>query len=242
MRLLIFSVFLSTFFACSNNDKKEPVSGETGAAAQAVAPPVVAGKLAGNWLGFLGDNKLTLQLLEIKGSAVTGKSVAAGNYRDVKGTVEETADRYLLKLEEPGDDKYDGSFDITIKKEGMVCEGKWQPFNKQLAAKSFTLVQKTFVYKPDAGTFPEASMRLLKEDDLANYTEPDLRMMRNTIYARHGYSFKMKDMRSEFDPQEWYMPVSTDVRGSLTAIEKKNEVLIKRFEKYAAEYYDDFGR
>jgi hypothetical protein len=52
----------------------------------------------------------------------------------------------------------------------------------------------------------------------------------------------MKDIRGEFDHEDWYVPVSTDVRNDLTAIEKKNEALIKRYEKYAAEYYDDFGR
>jgi hypothetical protein len=49
-------------------------------------------------------------------------------------------------------------------------------------------------------------------------------------------------VREWFDGQDWYMPISTDVRKKLTAIEIKNEKLIKQFEKYADESYDDFGR
>jgi hypothetical protein len=66
--------------------------------------------------------------------------------------------------------------------------------------------------------------------------------MRNEIYARHGYSFKMKEVRRYFDQQDWYMPISTDVRTQLSTVEVKNEKIIKNFEKYAEESYDDYGR
>jgi hypothetical protein len=38
------------------------------------------------------------------------------------------------------------------------------------------------------------------------------------------------------------MPVSVDVRHKLTAIEKQNIELIKRYEKHADKYYDEFSR
>jgi hypothetical protein len=228
MRQTIFLFFIAAAAACTS--------------ATAETTPAAQSPLVGNWVGFLGDNRLNVQIRQVNGQQVTGRSVAAGNFREITGAMEETAEGYKLRLKEPGDDKYDGEFTITIKKNGMICEGNWQPFDKALAAKQFTLSKKEFVYKPDAGTFPEASQRELKEEDVANYVKPELRLMRNSIYARHGYSFKMKDMRNEFDRQEWYMPMNTDVRAELTAIEKKNEALIKRFEKYAAEFYDDFGR
>lgn len=243
MRLLIFLATASLLTACGNNQSAKP-SEEKIASAAGTAPETetVDHPLRGNWVGYLGENRLNVQLESIKGKEVKGKSVAAGNYRDINGSIEETPDTYRLSLKEPGDDKYDGTFTITIKKNGMICEGNWEPYDKALKAKPFTLAKKDFVYKPNAGTFPEASERLLGEEDVANYIKSELRLMRNSIYARHGYSFKMKDMRSEFDRQDWYMPMSTDVRNDLTEIEKKNEALIKRYEKYAAEFYDDFGR
>ncbi len=85
-------------------------------------------------------------------------------------------------------------------------------------------------------------MKLLVSEDVNNLYKDELRAMRNEIYARHGYSFKRREMRDMFDKKDWYMPISTDVRKKLTALEIKNEKLIKQFEKYAEDNYDDFGR
>ena len=66
---------------------------------------------------------------------------------------------------------------------------------------------------------------------------------RNSIYARHGYSFKNRKMRYFFDNYiDWYMPVNTDIRNSLTDIEKRNIELLKRYEEHAENYYDEYGR
>jgi hypothetical protein len=71
----------------------------------------------------------------------------------------------------------------------------------------------------------------------------DLEVLRNSIYARHGYSFKNPRMRTMFDQLvPWYMPVATDVTSQLTAVEKQNIALIKRYETHASKYYDSFGR
>jgi pyridoxine 5'-phosphate synthase PdxJ len=71
----------------------------------------------------------------------------------------------------------------------------------------------------------------------------DLEVLRNSIYARHGYSFRNRKMRYIFDNYtEWYMPVSLNVEKELTEIEKKNIDLLKRYENHAAKYYDEFGR
>ena len=75
-----------------------------------------------------------------------------------------------------------------------------------------------------------------------NMYKRDLEVIRNTIYARHGYSFQNRQMRYIFDRVRWYMPVSTDVTGQLTELEKKNIELLKRYENHAASYYDRFGR
>ena len=66
--------------------------------------------------------------------------------------------------------------------------------------------------------------------------------MRNEIYARHGYCFTRKATRQQFEMYEWYIPNSTDIKKDITEIEKKNIALIKKFEKYADDYGDDYGR
>ena len=87
-----------------------------------------------------------------------------------------------------------------------------------------------------------ASVQELKEADLKNLKKIDLEIIRNTIYARHGYTFKKRTYRQFFDYVDWYIPVSTDVTASLTELEKKNIALLNRFEKYAEDHYDSFGR
>lgn len=87
-----------------------------------------------------------------------------------------------------------------------------------------------------------ASNTLLTENDVANLNKGDLLIIRNTIYARHGYSFKSRPLRVFFDNESWYMPLNTDIKNAFTDIEKKNIVLLLKYEKIAKEYYDYFGR
>ena len=87
-----------------------------------------------------------------------------------------------------------------------------------------------------------ASNTELTKEQVANLKRGDIYIIRNTIYARHGYSFKKKPLRQFFDFQDWYIPVYADIKTDLTEIEKKNIELLLRYEKNAAEYYDTFGR
>ncbi|MBL7764843.1 MAG: YARHG domain-containing protein [Chitinophagaceae bacterium] len=87
-----------------------------------------------------------------------------------------------------------------------------------------------------------ASSTLLTKKDVENLKKGDLLIIRNTIYARHGYSFKNRPLRVFFDAQSWYIPVHVDIKSDLTEIEKKNIELMLKYEKNAKEYYDSFGR
>ena len=104
------------------------------------------------------------------------------------------------------------------------------------------LAKKAFVYLTDVGQFPQASKRLLTDEDVNNLNKTDLGIMRNEIFARHGYCFKKKVFRDLFEDKDWYIPNTVDVKTELTEIEIKNILLIKRFEKYAEEFGDDYGR
>ncbi|MBX7044264.1 MAG: YARHG domain-containing protein [Ignavibacteria bacterium] len=87
------------------------------------------------------------------------------------------------------------------------------------------------------------SSKQLSKTDIENMHKGDLEIIRNSIYARHGYSFKNRKIRFIFDRfVPWYMPISTDVSRELTEIELKNIDLLKRYEQHAEKYYDSFGR
>ena len=87
-----------------------------------------------------------------------------------------------------------------------------------------------------------ASKELLTKEQVANLKKADLFILRNSIYARHGYSFKNQQLRAYFDKQDWYIPISTNVKTQFTDLEKQNSALLLRYEKNAKEYYDVFGR
>jgi hypothetical protein len=86
------------------------------------------------------------------------------------------------------------------------------------------------------------SEEVLNDEFVETLTKLDLILLRNSIFARHGYAFTDKKLRLYFSLQDWYMPVFGDVSQDLTAIEKKNIDLMLRYEENAEEYYDTFGR
>lgn len=87
-----------------------------------------------------------------------------------------------------------------------------------------------------------ASTQILKEEDVQNLTKGDLIIIRNSIYARHGYAFKDLNLLNFFGDQSWYLPVFTDISAELTDLELQNIELLLRYEEHAEEYYDVFGR
>lgn len=200
--------------------------------------------ILGYYTGQFGPNRITLILTDTDGSTIEGYSVCAGNFRPIQGSIEPMGDQqFSCQLAEPGDDPYDGTFTFTLSVKDQEVEGKWQPFRKQgNSAKTYKLTARDFEYRTDVGDWPEVSQRLLTEEDVWNYNSDELRLMRNEVYARHGYSFNKKDMRYHFEAQDWYMPVTTDIRTSITDIEVKNIELIYEYETYFEEYYDEFGR
>lgn len=91
-------------------------------------------------------------------------------------------------------------------------------------------VQKVASLDDDNNAFllAESSERVLSEAELNRYDATDLRLIRNEIFARHGYTFKSEDLRTFFSTKTWYEPVTNEV--SLSTVEKKNIQLIKKIE------------
>ncbi|MFZ4105380.1 YARHG domain-containing protein [Flavobacterium sp.] len=54
---------------------------------------------------------------------------------------------------------------------------------------------------------PESSTRLLLLSDIQNLNTWDLKIMRNEIFARHGYIFQTQDMIDYFNQQSWFSKI-----------------------------------
>lgn len=72
--------------------------------------------------------------------------------------------------------------------------------------------------------------RRAEPSDLENKSSRELRIMRNYIFARHGYIFKSDDLREYFCQYDWYTPISRNVTQELSKIERDNIKLIEAYE------------
>ncbi len=86
--------------------------------------------------------------------------------------------------------------------ESVIFRGDWQPLTEPLEGK-----------------------------DLHWITKSQLRILRNTVFARHGHSFRSQDLREHFENFDWYLPRSGDVSADLTATEQENVALIAERER-----------
>ena len=50
------------------------------------------------------------------------------------------------------------------------------------------------------------SSRYIDESELYNYSEAELRLIRNEIFALHGRIFNSQDLMDYFSQKSWYVP------------------------------------
>ncbi|MDR1761785.1 MAG: YARHG domain-containing protein [Bacteroidales bacterium] len=82
------------------------------------------------------------------------------------------------------------------------------------------------------GTYPFVSKRILTEQELETYSLDELKIMRNEIFARYGFTFqKGGEMEKYFCEQKWYKGRRyKNVDQWLTEIELQNIETIKKVE------------
>jgi hypothetical protein len=78
---------------------------------------------------------------------------------------------------------------------------------------------------------PKLLDKLLRVDQLKDYSLRDLQLLRNTIYARRGRGFKRESIREYFSRMEWYRedPAYTD--AMLNETDKRNIQIILSVEQ-----------
>lgn len=82
------------------------------------------------------------------------------------------------------------------------------------------------------GDYPQASTRHLTAADVQGKSKRELRLMRNEIYARHGYCFS-SSLKQHFEKQAWYRCTTNDgaiLYQRFSQIERDNVKFIKGFE------------
>ncbi len=135
-----------------------------------------------------------------------------------------------LKLELDEDGQY---IDSTSHKDSVI-----HPYEDSSETETVSYYRSA----SDAVLKLNASTDILSESQLKNLKKLDLEIIKNNIYARHGFAFKTEKARQFFDFQSWYIPIYDDVEDQLTKTERSNIETINRFIKYAADNYNTFGR
>lgn len=201
-----------------------------------------AAAAVGTYVGSFGPHKITISIEKIVGRTVLGYSIVTGNERAFSGAWQTTPEGIAFLGKEPGNHPEDGYFTLSFQAAEKTLKGRWDANDTKIPSVELSLKARKFKYDPKQGDYPQSSTKLLKEKDVENLRPAELRIMRNEIYARHGYSFINEDMQKHFAAVDWYMPIALDVKSQLTATEVKNAELIKRYENYGDAYYDKFGR
>jgi hypothetical protein len=233
MRRLFYLVLGLFMFSCGDSSKPQEKSGEETPKKET---DVAHGKFTGSFVGAFGNNKITIQINSMENGKIDGRSIVAGNDRPFSGTYSAIDGGYAIIANEPGDQKDDGQFKFELyDSDPNTLRGSWT--SNKGNSKNYVLVRKEFVYQSNVGMYPEGSNRILENSDLEMLSLKELGVMRNEIFARHGYSFKKAEYRDVFEKYDWYVPVSTNVEGELNQIERANVTKIKEYESY----YNDYG-
>ena len=118
-------------------------------------------------------------------------------------------------------------------------EDEWGVWEKDESKPRVTWIQTTEAQ----GQFPLASDHVMTLAALRLYAGTpalqNLKIMRNEIFARHGYKFKTKDMAGYFSTKSWYVPQYDDITSKLTPIETLNIALIQELEKRYEAWWDE---
>ncbi len=78
--------------------------------------------------------------------------------------------------------------------------------------------------------FPSDS-RYITEADLVGKSKDEVAMIRNEIYARHGYIFNTEPFKSYFESREWYVPNENFNESIFSEIEMANKNFLVKYEE-----------
>jgi len=96
------------------------------------------------------------------------------------------------------------------------------------------LVNNSFAAALSQREYGILSVCKLDREFFRKYDRDKLRILRNELFAFHGYKFNAPDLRNYFEKKEWYKPTdltSEQIFNQLTEIEKHNISLITEIEK-----------
>jgi len=139
--LIILYLFCCFIASCGGKGeiKNGAVAAESTETAETNIEPFDWDTLKGSYIGDFAGSDIRINITYVSNKNVVGYNIHKGLFRNISGKVRETADSILLNMDEPGDNKFDGSFQIVVLKSDLSMNGTWVPFRKELSKKAFSL-------------------------------------------------------------------------------------------------------
>ena len=114
------------------------------------------------YIGKIGDKNFKLVIQNVSSNNISGYNVAGNNKRPVKGTILSKKQKggsdvldpitsvYTINLKEPGDDKWDGEFNLVfhINDQGRTGSGTWKSYDGKLNRKITFMDENTWKSQP----------------------------------------------------------------------------------------------
>ncbi|MBO7599108.1 MAG: YARHG domain-containing protein [Bacteroidales bacterium] len=97
-------------------------------------------------------------------------------------------------------------------------------------------VKLTIDQEKNQGRWPLLKGDIVMEKYAMYYTKKQIRIMRNEIYARHGYKFASADLTAHFSKMSWYHPVDDNSKVHLSDVETLNVSILKNMEALSEGY------
>lgn len=129
------------------------------------------------------------------------------------------------------DDEWEFTCDIVFGSQIFRTEPVKDFFKGNSNGKKIKSLGKlTKYFSTDMERYPFTSTQIVTDELLEKTSKADLKIMRNEIFARHGYIFTTEAMKKHFEAQTWYKPTSNNVDELLNEVEKINIDRIKKAE------------
>ena len=141
------------------------------------------------------------------------------------------AGRLKATLKRSSSDVFEVRWTMGDGKSEKICWASWEHRKLEITGLSAGKTVLTKTWPPEniySLSTPPDAQPISRMEEL---TKSELRLARNSIYARHGRIFSSPDLRDYFDAKEWYDADSTFVDSMLTREEKDTVSVIQMWER-----------
>jgi len=128
MRSLLLACSLFIIISCNNKQDEQFITAVKGKTL--IELPVVPERITGTYIGDFKGSPISITLNYVFAGHASGYNIHKGLKRNITGTIAFENNQLHLQLSEPGNNHYDGKFDMTIDTTTWKGKGNWKPMKK----------------------------------------------------------------------------------------------------------------